>query len=210
MGRVPKWKNFSEEEIRRIVKESVSTREVAEKLGYKKDGGGTIASLNKMFKDLDLDTSHFKGQSWNKDNYNYDSFKQFSYKKNGSSTCKALIALRGLKCEKCGITEWLGQPINLEVHHINGDRTNNELENLQLLCPNCHSYTSTFARKGDKREKTEEEFVKALKDASSIRQALIKLDLTPAGANYDRAWGYIYKYDIDHLKKEHPEEKSLE
>ena len=45
-----------------------------------------------------------------------------------------------------------------------------------LLCPNCHSYTSTFARKGAKREKSEEEFVQALRDAHSIRQALIHLD----------------------------------
>jgi hypothetical protein len=96
----------------------------------------------------------------------------------------------------------LGQPINLEVHHKDGDRTNNSLENLQLLCPNCHSYTYTFAKQKDKREKSEEEFVTALKSNKSIRQALIKLDLTPAGANYERAWELIYKYDISHLKKE--------
>jgi 5-methylcytosine-specific restriction endonuclease McrA len=85
----------------------------------------------------------------------------------------------------------LGQPINLEVHHINGDRTNNELENLQLLCPNCHSYTYTFAKKGDKREKSEEEFVEALKSSPNIRQALLKLDLAAKGANYERAWELI-------------------
>jgi hypothetical protein len=146
-----------------------------------------------MCEELNIDTSHFKGQGWNKDNFDYSLFNNFSYKKNGSSTAKALIKLRGQKCECCGLTEWLDQPINLEVHHKDGDRTNNSLENLQLLRPNCHSYTPTFARKGDKREKTEEEFVQALKDAKSIRQALIKLDLTPAGGNYDRAYELIYK-----------------
>jgi 5-methylcytosine-specific restriction endonuclease McrA len=44
----------------------------------------------------------------------------------------------------------LGQPINLEVHHIDGDRTNNSLENLQLLCPNCHSYTTNFRKPKNK------------------------------------------------------------
>jgi len=78
MPKQAKWKNFSKEEIEKIVKESFSTREVAEKLGYQKDGGGTIASLNKMFQELELDTSHFKGQNWNKDNFDYDSFKQFT------------------------------------------------------------------------------------------------------------------------------------
>ena len=136
---------------------------------------------------------------------NYDAFTTNSIKRNGKSTAKPLIALRGRKCENCGIETWLGEPINLEVHHINGDRTNNSLENLKLLCPNCHSYTPTFARKGDKRDKTEEEFVQALQESKSIRQALILLDLTPAGNNYDRAWELIDKYDIEHLKKKKKE-----
>ena len=155
-----------------------------------------------MFEEYNIDTSHFLGQGWNKNNYNYEAFTEFSYKKNGNSTAKALTALRGQACEHCGTTTWLGQPINLEVHHKDGDRTNNSLENLQLLCPNCHSYTYTFVKQKDKREKSEEEFVTALKSNKSIRQALIKLDLTPAGANYERAWELIYKYDISHLKKE--------
>ena len=59
-----------------------------------------------------------------------------------------------------------------------------------------------IAKPKEKREKSEEEFVAALKGNKSIRQALIKLDLTPAGGNYDRAWELIYKYDIRHLKQE--------
>ncbi len=51
------------------------------------------------------------------------------------------------KCECCGNTEWLGQPIVLELHHIDGNRTNNNLSNLQLLCPNCHSLTDNFKSK---------------------------------------------------------------
>ncbi len=202
MGKIAKWRTFTREQVEEMVASSTSIREVAHKMGYQKDGGGTIASLKKMIEEYDLDTSHFLGQGWNKGNYNYEAFTEFSYKKNGSSTAKALIALRGQMCEHCGITTWLNQPINLEVHHRNGDRTDNSLENLQLLCPNCHSYTNTFAKPKEKREKSEEEFVNALKASKSIRQALIKLDLTPAGGNYDRAWELIYKYDIRHLKQE--------
>lgn len=51
------------------------------------------------------------------------------------------------KCEYCGNTEWLGQPIILELHHIDGNKTNNNLSNLQLLCPNCHSITDNFKSK---------------------------------------------------------------
>lgn len=210
MGRIAKWRTFSKQEIKKIVKESYSDREVAEKLGYKKDGGGSKVTLHQMYRELNLDTSHFKGLGWNKDNYDYDSFTIHSYKKRGKTTAAPLIYLRGRKCEKCGNTEWLGEPINLEVHHINGDRTDNRLENLQLLCPNCHSYTPTFTNKGDKRHKTDEEFVEALQSCTSVYQALKHLDLTPNSGNYDRAWKLIYEYDIQHLKKEHQNEKSSE
>jgi hypothetical protein len=45
------------------------------------------------------------------------------------------------KCENCNITEWNGKSITCELHHIDGNRGNNRLENLAILCPNCHSQT---------------------------------------------------------------------
>lgn len=51
------------------------------------------------------------------------------------------------KCEQCGITEWQGQPVPLELDHINGDRWDNRLENLRILCPNCHALTPTNSGK---------------------------------------------------------------
>ena len=200
MSNKAKWRNFSREELSEIVKSSYSNREVARKLGYAVDGGGTMASLKKMYEELNLDTSHFKGQGWNKENYNYDTFTNGTKKKNGKSTATPLIALRGRKCECCGLSEWLGQPINLEVHHVDGNRSNNDLSNLQLLCPNCHSYTPTFTRKNQNRTIPEEDFVQALQESRSIRQALILLDLTPTAKNYDRAYELIERYNIMHLK----------
>lgn len=61
---------------------------------------------------------------------------------------KARLVRAGLKqkvCEVCGVAAWNGQPITLALHHVNGDRYDNRIENLQLLCPNCHSQTDTFA-----------------------------------------------------------------
>lgn len=147
MGNIARWRKFPKEELEKIVKESFSYREVAGKLGYQRDGGGTIKSIHNMCEELNLDTSHFKGQGWNKENYDYFSFSIDSNKKNGKHTRDPLIHLRGHKCECCGSSEWLGQPITLEIHHIDGDRTNNTLENLQLLCPNCHSYTPNWRRR---------------------------------------------------------------
>ena len=202
MSNIAKWKLFSEDEIREIVKKSRSYRDMAERMGYKPDGGSTSKTMKELIKKFNLDTSHFLGAGWNKENYDYSRFEKGSKIHRGSAN-NALIALRGRKCENCGIEEWLGQPINLEVHHIDGDRTNNNLENLQLLCPNCHSYTENFCSNKikNKREVSDEEFVKALAENKSIRQALIQLQLTPAGGNYERAWNLIYEYDIKHLKK---------
>ena len=53
--------------------------------------------------------------------------------------------LKEYKCECCGITEWNGKPITLQLHHINGIHNDNRLSNLQLLCPNCHSQTDNFS-----------------------------------------------------------------
>lgn len=54
------------------------------------------------------------------------------------------------RCEICGIAEWQGKPLTMNLHHIDGDRNNNSLDNLQVLCPNCHSQTQNFAGKGNK------------------------------------------------------------
>lgn len=160
-----------------------------------------MTSLKKMYEELKLDTSHFKGQGWNKENYDYTLFVKGEVKKNGKSLAAPLIALRGQKCECCGITEWLGNPIKLEVHHLDGDRLNNELTNLELLCPNCHAYTETYCRKTTTAVVEDEVLAQALKDSPNIRQALIKVGMTPKGGNYTRARELIEKYKIEHLYK---------
>lgn len=67
---------------------------------------------------------------------------------------KTRLMLAGLKepqCEACGLTEWNGRPVALELHHINGDGLDNRLENLAILCPNCHSQTDTWGGKAKGR-----------------------------------------------------------
>lgn len=203
MSRIAKWKQFTEEEFAQKVKESRSFYELAGKLGYVKSGGGTQETLKKVVQEKNLDTSHFTGMGWKKDTHDYSSFTKNSVKKNGLSTLKALIDLRGRQCECCGITEWLDQPINLQIHHIDGDHYNNELNNLQLLCPNCHSYTDNYCGKNNSGKKvvSDEVLVQSLKNSSSIRQALIAVGLTGAGGNYTRANELIVKYQITKFLK---------
>jgi Zn finger protein HypA/HybF involved in hydrogenase expression len=62
---------------------------------------------------------------------------------------KQRLVAAGLKenrCEECHLDEWLGEPLMMALHHVNGDGLDNRLENVALLCPNCHSQTQSFSR----------------------------------------------------------------
>jgi 5-methylcytosine-specific restriction endonuclease McrA len=72
----------------------------------------------------------------------------------GRKTNRTHLKLRlvsvGLKencCEECGLEDWMGQPLTMALHHVNGDARDNRLENIRFLCPNCHSQTASFARR---------------------------------------------------------------
>jgi hypothetical protein len=55
--------------------------------------------------------------------------------------------LKANRCDECGLSDWLGEPLSLALHHVNGDPLDNRLDNIRLLCPNCHSQTPNFARR---------------------------------------------------------------
>jgi 5-methylcytosine-specific restriction endonuclease McrA len=70
------------------------------------------------------------------------------------SHLKARLLAEGLKenrCESCGLTEWLGEPINMQLHHVNGKGKDNRLENIVFLCPNCHSQTENWGGRNGHR-----------------------------------------------------------
>ena len=194
-----KWENFSKEELEQFVKDSTSYAQVCEKIGYK--GGSGPKAVKDMIELYQFDISHFKGMGWNKNNFNYE---RFCYGNNikPADAIDAIVYLRGHHCERCGLEQWFDEPIPLEVHHKDGDRLNNELDNLQLLCPNCHSLTDNWRGRNistGKEKIPEEQYVQALRDSPNIRQALLKLGLTAKGQNYVRARELIIKYNITHL-----------
>jgi len=95
------------------------------------------------------------------------------------------------KCNKCGLDKWLGEEITLELEHKDGNHSNDSRENLELLCPNCHSMTNTWRGRNKRNEKrrrvSDNDLVDALKKTKTIRQALIMVGLSPRGGNYERA-----------------------
>lgn len=70
-----------------------------------------------------------------------------SYVPQPSKIRNYILFTRQYKCQSCNRTRWLNLPISLEVHHIDGNHKNNQENNLQLLCPNCHSLTNTYRNK---------------------------------------------------------------
>ena len=61
--------------------------------------------------------------------------------------------IKEYNCEKCGLSKWNGEDIILELHHKNGNHSDNHLDNLEMLCPNCHSQTENFRTKNIKKDK---------------------------------------------------------
>ena len=203
MGKIALWRQFSDEQLKELAKSSTSSAEIATKMGYCKSGSVTT-TLKKVYAEKNIDTSHFLGQASNKGKFDYERFRYGNNIKPAGMK-DALIALKGHQCENCGLSIWNELPIPLEVHHKDGDHLNNEIENLSLLCPNCHALTENWRGKNISKPKgevvTEEDFVQALKENKSVRQALLSLGLTGAGGNYARAYNLINQYEITHLIK---------
>ena len=148
-----KPRTYTDEEFVNAVKECKSLRQVLSKLNLR-EAGGNYQCAKERIKKLNLDTSHFHGQGWNKGRKLPKKQPIENYLVNGklvqSNNLKKRLINEGLKqhkCEFCGITEWRGQPTPIELDHINGDRYNNTIENLRLLCPNCHAQTDTYRGK---------------------------------------------------------------
>ena len=147
-----KKRSWTIEQLEEAVKASGSVRQVLAKLGLK-EAGGNYAQIRKYINELGLNIVHFHGQAWNKGlkiegQYWYkmeellvaDSSYQ-SYK------LKQRLFIDGIKTPKCEECGWCKKSpdgrVPLELDHINGNNRDNRLENLRVLCPNCHSLKPT-------------------------------------------------------------------
>lgn len=149
MAKSRKWNN---QDLKRAVSSSFSVRETIQSLGLV-PAGGNYEQVKKAIEDLELDTSHFTGKGWRK-NRTFDfvpkkSLEEILVKGSTFQTYKLKNRLyrAGLKEERCELCGWAEQSkdgrIPVELDHINGDRHDHRIENLRILCPNCHSLQLT-------------------------------------------------------------------
>lgn len=148
-------RKYTDDQLRQAVENSTSIRQVLKQLGLV-EAGGNYAIVKRNIQRLNFSTAHFLGQGWKKNNrfpvVQARSLSQLLTPDSAvqSYTLKQRLFAEGMKekrCESCGSTEWLNQPIPLEIHHRSGDSQDNRWENLPILCPNCHALTENFRGK---------------------------------------------------------------
>ena|SRR5690606_1649736 len=133
------YKAYTDEDILREVENVKSMAQLLKNLGLKPTGGN-YDNMKRNLQRLGVTADHWTGKLWSKG----ERLKDWSQYKTTKAARVHLIRERGGCCEMCGLSEWLDQPMKFEIHHIDGDRTNNNSENLQVLCPNCHSLTDNW------------------------------------------------------------------
>lgn len=137
-----------------------SSRSVAQVLGKLKLSlaGGNYRTIELRAKELNLSLgAEAYGQAWSKGSRRQNkSLEDMLANPKAQSHYIKLRLIKDeileAKCSKCGLTEWLGEPAPLELDHINGIHADNRLENLRILCPNCHAQTQTYSGKNRRKQ----------------------------------------------------------
>lgn len=146
---------YTREVLEPAVAASTSVAGVLRYLGLRQNGGAH-AHISRTIKKLGLDTAHF--QRWGPHNtvpLKHAPERILVRRPPGSARTSRRMLRRAVlesglphECAICGINAvWRGQPLTLDIDHIDGDFLNNEIENLRFLCPNCHRQTPNFAGK---------------------------------------------------------------
>lgn len=148
---VSKVYQVSDEQFREIVANSSTYSDCLRALGLGTKGGSSTDILKRRIKELNCSIEHFNRSCGGKQTKHdlVDILVENSTYANISSLKRRLVRENVLeyKCAICGINEWLGQEISLQLDHINGVNNDHRADNLRFLCPNCHSQTNTYAGK---------------------------------------------------------------
>lgn len=149
---------LTDDELREIVKRHNTYSGIMRELGYACNGGGVQMRLKERCKQLKIDTSHFKGKGHGTSIttlHKLEDLLSGNKTYQGSNHLKKRLYKEGLlkeQCSRCGISEWMETTIVFHLDHVDGNNRNNSLDNLRILCPNCHSQTPTFSGRNVRRK----------------------------------------------------------
>lgn len=203
-------KKYTIEELREAIKSSNNWSEAIRKIGFKDLKSCNITNIRKISDENSIDYSHFPHNGKKRNQvHNIQVYLNNEKPIHSSGLRKRLIkeGYKTHKCEgrNCGITEWKGESIKLELHHVDGNNQNNNLSNLQILCPNCHSQTENFCgankKKSQRQRVSDEEMIGAIKTSYCRREALLKVGLTGYGGSYERINKIIAQYGVSFINK---------
>jgi hypothetical protein len=144
-----RYQKHTKEQLEIAVKNSESVAGVLRQLGYERYGGGHHTHISNRIEKEKIDTSHFTGQGWSKGKISHRKklskeilvLRVSGFRAKSSTLKRVLIEIgRKWQCEKCGNEGiWKDKVLSLSIHHKNRDYLDDRQENLQILCPNCHS-----------------------------------------------------------------------
>lgn len=212
----------TDEQFVELIKNSSNIAEVLFKLGYTVKGNSWgYSQIKQRMVDLNLNKKDFKGKSalvmgTKQKEISADKLLRVNCKhaRNVLRRCIVKNNLLLYKCAICGLSEWNGKTLSLELDHINGINNDNRLENLRFLCPNCHSQTCTYGSRNQQKNESEYDIsdelyrlvvdtydkYKSVKTTSSIlgiRRCVVTKIVNETGQKHSNQ-KYVIRYDENH------------
>lgn len=147
---------YTNEKLSEAVKNNISVAGVMRHMGIQYISGGMHSHISSRIKATNLDTSHFTGQASNnggrtsKQHWTKILIKRVLDRREHTYKLRRAMIECGIeyKCNKCNLSNrWQDQELKIQINHISGDPLDNRKENLEFLCPNCHSQTPTWGSK---------------------------------------------------------------
>lgn len=153
MPRISKVYQMSEEDFISMVAKADSYADCLRQLSLTTNGGSSLDILKRRIRELGCSTEHFGEQAKKVSpnvQYALDEILIENSSYQNITRLKERLIKEGrleYKCSICGISDWMGKKLVLQLDHINGNNSDHRLSNLRFLCPNCHSQTDTYAGK---------------------------------------------------------------
>ena len=184
---------LNDDDFKELIFNSLNIKEVLFKLGYTTVGNSWgYSQVKQRMVDLNIPMTSFKGKSALLDKSEKNKLSKEKLFSNKSKHARGVVRktiirenLLEYKCAICGLSEWNGKRLSLELDHINGINYDNRLENLRFLCPNCHSQTTTYESRNKQlneskyevSEDLEKLILETYKQVNNIRKVSQKLGI---------------------------------